>query len=322
MLLTAALTLAQLVAPSTGQAQDANQISVLVEQLNKLREDFDSLQRAYYGGEAPTPQMPLSADETSVALAADEDREEAATRVQAEQAALFEIRLGALEEEIRSVIGALEQLGFGLNQNQQRIEAVAADLEFRLDLIEKQIGDAPAVAIKAPPVTAADPVEVAPGGPAGMAGAQVLGLLKTQPADSAPVSGAVDTQLSPEEQYQLAFSLLQQFRTDEAELAFQAFITSHPDNALAINARYWLGETYYSRKMYAEAARTFFEAYNAAPEGAKAPDNFLKLGMSLAQMDEADNACAVLAELPQRFPNASQEILAQAAGERERLECA
>ena len=167
------------------------------------------------------------------------------------------------------------------------------------------------------------PLSTSPaGGPAGAAGAQVLGVLPAQPTASAPPPGPVGPQLSPEEQYQLAFSLLQQFRTDEAEVAFQAFITGNPDNELAVNARYWLGETYYSRKMYAEAARTFFEAYNAAPEGAKAPDNFLKLGMSLAQMDEADNACAVLAELPQRFPNASQEILAQAAGERERLECA
>ncbi|MDA1133217.1 MAG: hypothetical protein O2905_08375, partial [Proteobacteria bacterium] len=108
-------------------AQDANQIRALAEQLQQLRAEFNELQRYAYGGEAPPAPEAVEARAEQAAEAAG-----VAGRVQAEQAALFEIRLGALEEEIRTLTGTLERIGFGVAQNTQRIERLAADLEFRL----------------------------------------------------------------------------------------------------------------------------------------------------------------------------------------------
>ena len=157
------------------------------------------------------------------------------------------------------------------------------------------------------------------------AGAQVLGVLAAPRPDDGAAVAAPEIPAGPEptaaERYELAYGLLQQFRTDEAEFAFNEFLALHPDHELAANAHYWLGETYYSRQMYGDAALTFFAAYNAAPTGAKAPDNFLKLGMSLARMEQKTEACAVLVELPQRFPNAGETVRSQAAAERTRLSC-
>ncbi|MBM4438674.1 MAG: tol-pal system protein YbgF, partial [Actinobacteria bacterium] len=124
------------------------------------------------------------------------------------------------------------------------------------------------------------------------------------------------------QQYDFAYGLLQQFRIPEAERAFTEFLTANANDELAHNARYWLGETYYFRAQYQQAAVAFFDGYQKAPTGPKAADNLLKLGISLGRMDQKQEACATLAELGTRFPNANQDIRNQAAAERRRLACA
>jgi TolA-binding protein len=73
--------------------------------------------------------------------------------------------------------------------------------------------------------------------------------------------------------------------------------------------------------MLQEAALTFFQGYQENPTGTKAADNLLKLGMSLARMDKITEACATFGELANQFPDATQSIKDQTAGERTRLSC-
>ena len=49
------------------------------------------------------------------------------------------------------------------------------------------------------------------------------------------------------------------------------FLEKHPQDDLASNAQYWLGETYYVRKNYQDAAFAFAEGYQRYPESRKAP---------------------------------------------------
>ena len=100
-----------------------------------------------------------------------------------------------------------------------------------------------------------------------------------------------------------------------------AFIASHPDDQLAGNAHYWLAETYYVRGDYRKAAGYFAAGYKNFPESSKAPDNLLKLAMSLANLDQPDKACFTFKELSERFPNASQSIMQRAAFESRRAGC-
>ena len=83
-------------------------------------------------------------------------------------------------------------------------------------------------------------------------------------------------------QYNAAFGLLKQADYPAAEEALKTFIAQHPKDPLAGSAQYWLGETYYARGRYAEAASAFAEGYKNYPKGTKAADDLLKLGMSLA----------------------------------------
>ena len=90
---------------------------------------------------------------------------------------------------------------------------------------------------------------------------------------------------------------------------------------MAGNAQYWLGETYFTRNRFMEAATAFAEGYKRYPKGAKAPDSLLKLGMSLGRANQKQNACVALAQLDRDFPQAGAAIKERAGTEKKRLGC-
>lgn len=126
---------------------------------------------------------------------------------------------------------------------------------------------------------------------------------------------------SPKDQYTYAFNLLRQTNYDQAEIALKQFIQAHGDNPLAGNARYWLGETFYVRADYQQAAQVFFEGFQSDPKGAKAPDMLLKLGMSLAQLNKKTEACATFDKVAADFAKSSSRIKTALERERQRTGC-
>jgi tol-pal system protein YbgF len=122
-------------------------------------------------------------------------------------------------------------------------------------------------------------------------------------------------------QYNAAFGLLKQADYPAAEEALKTFVAQHPKDALAGSAQYWLGETYYERGRYAEAASAFAEGYKNYPRGTKAADDLLKLGMSLARANQKQNACVAFAQLDHDFPNSGSSIKEHSVAEKKRLGC-
>lgn len=121
---------------------------------------------------------------------------------------------------------------------------------------------------------------------------------------AAPTQTAALPAGTPREKYNHAFGLLRQGQYDLAASALSAFIEEHGDDSLASNAQYWLGETYYVRGAFVEAAETFLEGYQANTQGPKAADALLKLGMSLASLEKRQEACAAFQKLREDYPNA------------------
>ncbi len=126
---------------------------------------------------------------------------------------------------------------------------------------------------------------------------------------------------TPKERYQFAFGLMRQARYGDAEVALKEFIDKHGDDPLAGNARYWLGETYYVRKSFMEAAQTFFQAYQDASDGPKAPDSLLKLGMSMGNLDKTEEACATFSKLRKEFKDLKSSVKKTLDREVKRLKC-
>ena len=123
------------------------------------------------------------------------------------------------------------------------------------------------------------------------------------------------------DQYGFALGLLRKRDYDRAEQALSLFLEAHPTDDLAGNAQYWLGETFYVRDDYQQAAVNFLKGYRTYPESSKAPDNLLKLGMTLARLDQTQQACQTFAQLGTEFPGANAAILRQLQQEQARLVC-
>lgn len=121
--------------------------------------------------------------------------------------------------------------------------------------------------------------------------------------------------------YETAYNHLLRRDFASAEAGFTNFLRAHPQDPLAGNAQYWLGETYYVRGKYRKAADSFLTGYRTYKSSDKAPASLLKLGMSLHQLGEKDAACATFSELSQKYPRAAQHLKQRAATESRRSGC-
>lgn len=106
-----------------------------------------------------------------------------------------------------------------------------------------------------------------------------------------------------------------------AEKEFRQYIGSYPETARSPDANFWLGEALYSQGKYNDAATTFVNAYKKYGSSEKAPEMLLKLGMSLAALDNKDTACATLHEVTKKYPKASKPVITKVASEEKRLAC-
>jgi len=215
-----------------------------------------------------------------------------------EVAARLQLQIGQMQDQLREMNGRIEELQHRIDVVEQRLDRMSQDMEIRLREIEDRL----AAGAGAP--AAAEPDSPPPD--AGGAGVALAGL----PKDA-----------TPRQQYDYAFELLKTRDYDAAATALQTFLDRNPNDPLAGNALYWLGETRYVQKDYKEAARVFLDGYKRFPDGAKAPDNLLKLGMALAALNETESACKTYAKLLTSFPKAPSRVLRAAESEQKKLKC-
>jgi tol-pal system protein YbgF len=121
--------------------------------------------------------------------------------------------------------------------------------------------------------------------------------------------------------YQQGYGALLQKDYAGAEGAFRRLLDTYPNDPLAGDAQYWVGETYYVRGQYKNAADAFLKGYKKYRGGQKAPDALLKLGMSLAELGQKDAACSTFNELKAKFPQAPEHIDDEAAAWRKKTGC-
>ena len=270
-----------------------------------------------------------------------------------------EIRMDRLEAQVRELTGRVEEAMNSVEQLRGRLEQINSDIDVRFGQDQNQPANAPrrppagsGITGTAPagPLSARStpppPTPLTPPSPAMPPGTPVppppytpwgLGTLTppapTQAAAAAdPANAGIGAGLrtpspgvlhegSVSEQYNYAFGLLKQADYPAAEEALKNFIHVHPNDPLAGSAQYWLGETYYARADYADAASAFAEGYKRYPKGTKAADELLKLGMSLARANQKQNACVTFAQLDREFPNPANAIKERAKDEKKKLGC-
>lgn len=259
-------------------------------------------------------------------------------------AADLSLRLQSVEDSLRSLTGRIEKLSFDLNQTRSRFRQFAEDVEFRF----QELGSSGGRSLVADDAPSSGP-DTFDGGATSSGAAATIGSLGSIPAGalppggdnsggdnggqpmsgsgagsqlaSYPPAGGVSGQTAPEDAYEAAINQLKRGQFDTAEADLANFLQRYPDHNLAGNAQYWLGETFYVRGAYRQAAEAFLTGYTTYASSSKAPDSLLKLGMTLAALGQRDQACATLGELNRRFPSASQAVTQRAQLERRRAGC-
>ncbi len=325
-------------------------VESLAEQINRLQKDIQVLSRQVYKGGTPPANLSANAPSASGSAGAS---------AAGGNAYIFRVedRLGQLEQESRNNTGNIENLTHTMNEINSRLDKLVNDLNFRLSAIEKRLsggGPPPSAMATRPAPTPAGPpvVRTVPGvqgvdrgqattgsvlggqpGTLGTISQQDLASVQsTSGATSQPQAAGASPQQaalpkgalpegSPKEQYDFAYGLIRRAEYDQAARAFEEFVEKHPKHDLTSNARYWLGETHYVRKDYRKAAESFLNGYQDDPKGQKAPDNLLKLGMSLGGMQKGEQACTTFDKLLTDFPNASDHIKRRVDAQRKKLGC-
>jgi tol-pal system protein YbgF len=142
-------------------------------------------------------------------------------------------------------------------------------------------------------------------------------------APSAPASPSVAATGSGNARadYETAYAYVLQKQYEQAEMGLRQFLQSHPRDRLVPDATYWLGETYLQRNRPREAAEQFLKISTQHATSAKAPDAMLKLGVSLNALGARDQACATLAELERKYPQAAQNVRQGVDREQKRARC-
>lgn len=280
----------------TGRLEELSyQINQVSQQLEKLSADVDfRLKQLEQGGAASSMQQPM---QNSGQMMAPQGQPQSSADAMP-GAASPQTATSPAPGNGTQVLGTLNESDLN-NPAQPANAATPAQKPAQSEadaLLAQLTGDTPA-APAAQPATPAPAPSAAPA-PAG------VNTAASQPASMPATQTAALPNGTPREQYMHAFGLLRQGKYDMASSSLRQFLEAHGDDKLASNARYWLGETYYVRGSFVEAAETFLEGYQADPQGPKAPDALLKLGMSLSSLDKKNEACAAFQKLRQDYPDA------------------
>lgn len=248
--------------------------------------------------------------------------------------AKLSVRLSELEDTIRRMNGRAEENEYQIQQLKKELKLLSEDVGLRLQTLEQNTPmegmgaagamppagtqtvapAAPAITPVTPPVTGQRSME------------QVVDEVSTTPpAVTPPATPVAPVPVmkfnSPQEHYSHAFTLINRAQYTEAEQVLRSFVQQYPKDPLAGNAYYWLGETYYVRDNFLSAADAFRQGFESMPAGSKAPDNLLKLGMSLGKLGKKDQSCVVLKQLQVKYSGKAEPVLQRAAKEQQALGC-
>ncbi len=239
-----------------------------------------------------------------------------------------EMRMTAIEDQMRSLTGRIEELTNDLHQLKDQLDRLSSDVDLRFNQLQappQPPAALPGQASAAPqphPSQGAGDMSQPPTRSGNLGTLAAPGSRTAAPAS--PQTAAAPANLpegSAQDQYNYAMGLLTQANYPAAEQAMRSFVQRWPNDPLAGNAQYWLGETFYVRKDYANAATAFAQGYEKYPKGSKAADDLLKLGMSLANLNQKADACRAYARLQRDFPAPPQAVKERLASEKQRAGC-
>jgi len=196
-------------------------------------------------------------------------------------------QIEVLQAELARLRGALDELDHRQQIADKRQKDVLADFDLRLK-------EARELATRA---------AVAPGAAAIPAGVPT-------PIVAALAAVAVDPEAETKA-YEAALNRVKAEDYPTAVAALNGFLKQYPNAALAGNALYWLGFSYYAQGDYKNAQLSQQRLLKDYPQHAKAPAAMIGLARADIQLGEAGKANQVLDQVIAKYPKTEEAAMAQ-----------
>ena len=283
------------------------------DQIQVITKDLKTLEKAVY------QKSDIASSDTLNSIKTDGLNEEIMTK--------HLLKLNEIENQFMALTNKFEEINFKLDKLSTRVTKIQSDAQLRFSDLENGTNEAPKIKkqVSLPGSSKPQDFGSAPG-------YQTSNLPKEQSINSIESAKTVITEkpekkesLLPnkptEEQYEFAVSFMKIGDYETAEFALREFIDKNKDHDLAGNAQYWYGETFRIRQLYSDAATAYLDGYQNYPKSKKAPDNLLKLGITMVQLGEKDQGCKMISGLKKEYPKASKSVLQKAQYEQKKFKC-
>jgi tol-pal system protein YbgF len=287
-------------------------LKAISDQIQAITKDIKTLEKAVYQKADITNSTKLNINES------DGLNEDVMTK--------HLLKLNEIENQFRQLTNKFEEVNFKLDKLSTRVTKIQSDAQLRFSDLENGISTT------SKKTNSALPGSTKPQDFGASPGYETSNLPKEQSINSVETAQTVITEepekrksLLPnkptEEQYEFAVSFMKIGDYETAEFALREFIDKNKDHDLAGNAQYWYGETFRIRQLYSDAATAYLDGYQNYPKSDKAPDNLLKLGITMVQLGEKDQGCKMISGLKKEYPKASKSVLQKAQYEQKKFKC-
>lgn len=228
------------------------------------------------------------------------------------------MQLQETEQTLRQLTGEIETVKFAQDGLQDRIDRISADMSLRFTEMEKKL------------LTAEEKIKQfeAEKEAAEKARKEAEKKKKEQQAAAAKTAKEKERQIkekygkqTPKELYDEAFASIKKQHYKTAQAQFEAFLVLYPKDALAGNAQYWLGESFFARSMFSQAAVAFAEGFKSYRDSQKAPDNLFKLGVTMTKLNKKEEACIAFKNFAKEYPKVSDSMKKRLEKEIQKLSC-
>ena len=228
------------------------------------------------------------------------------------------MQLQEAEQTLRQLTGEIESTRFAQEELQKRIDRLNADVNVRFAEMEKKLQTAETKIKKME-----EEKELAE-----KVKKEAEKKKKEQEVAAAKAAKNKEKEMkekygkkSAKELYDQAFASIKKRNFKAAQAEFEAFLALYPKNALAGNAQYWLGESFFAREMYSKAVVAFAEGFQNYRNSQKAPDNLFKLGVTMSKLNKKDEACIAFKNFTKEYPKVSDSMKKRLETEVQKLSC-
>lgn len=302
-------------------AQNAN----IEGRVKKLEKEMQAVQRQVFPGGASKFFEPEIKDETAAPTNANP--------VSASATSDLLSRVDAIEAQLTSLTGQVEQQSNAMRLMEQRLKAVEAGLKKQQADIAAaaaaavQAGEGaaetppikPAAAISAP-TPALTPAAKSPGGTAAKSPAATTASAARVKAVAAIVKPSSGDAF--EDGYSYGFRLWEAKFYPEAQAQLADTVKKFPKHPRASYARNLLGRAWLDDKKPASAVKILYDNYKDDPRGDRASDSLFYLGVALTDLGKAAEACEAFGQLKGAYPDVTAgRLAAQVASARSRAKC-